>query len=264
MGKVEQEIDKLLDQYLDGRLSTDEVRLLHRQLEAGNNPNNGYSTEFDEWVERVTLPDDLLHYTPTIYTEPAYKKQIAYDEDTLPLVSGRQILLWGVLFIFIMSLSLYWYVLPFEKNQSLFDKYFQPLPLHEVTYVTNSQKDNDLWRSAIFKYSDRKYAIAIQDLEKIRNNNNDSDSEDNDNVIELLIGVCLLADREVNRALPHLTNLAASESPLHQQAKWFAALAYLQNSDSAKARFYLEQIAQNPQAYNNNMANVLLLEMNNY
>lgn len=264
MGKVEQEIDKLLDQYLDGRLSTDEVRLLHRQLEAGKNTENSNLAELDEWIDRIALPDDLFRYSPATLTEVATKKQTTPTETIIPVVSIRQVLVWGLLFIFTLSLSLYWYILPFERNEALFDKYFQPIPLSEVTFVDEGQKEKDLWNLIVFKYNERKFDIAAKDLEKLSaqiSQNNEAPNKLNIDALNLLTGIAHLAAYNTKAALPYLNTVAATESSWQQQANWFAALAYLQNSDLARARFCLERIIQNPKAYNHNTAQTLFHEI---
>lgn len=68
MSKKRQEIDRILDGYLEGVLTEAEVQVMHRQLD-GNLP----SGDLERLLAHIELPDELL--APKTYTMPTVPPQ---------------------------------------------------------------------------------------------------------------------------------------------------------------------------------------------
>lgn len=249
---VEQEIDKILDCYLEGVLTTDEVRLLHRQLDA-----DLPSGDVQYILDRIELPDDLL-YGSDNPKEVKIRYQRALPANVVPqaLQLQRSWLLYGVFGLLLLLLPLLFYVLPIQQHQKIFDRYFVSYSITSIPQQFNDQALEEQWHTAVFKYKNEHYLQTVKTLESLLTQPNIDTY-----AIHFYIGISYLAMSESERALSHLVTVAADINPLCQQANWYIALAHLQLNDITSTQAILRSIIETPDAYNREEAMALLANL---
>lgn len=247
MRYVEREIDNLLDRYLEGVLTTEEVRLLHRQLE-----NDLPSGEAQALLDSIELPDDLLN-APIVVRPKEHKIQYNKAKNN-PLRRSEKIgWLYAIVLLLVLVIPMFFYIAPIQQRQKLFNHYFRPYSITAVQDPFQEQAMAELWSNAAFKYNGDNYIQALQTLENIA-----KQSTDNQHVVNFYIGLCYLSLKDSERALPYLKQVADNINPLRHQANWYIALAQLQLNETENAKATLQTIISMPDSYNSDEAAALL------
>lgn len=250
MRHVEKEIDNLLDRYLEGVLTKEEVRLLHRQLE-----EDLPSGEVQDLLDHIKLPDDVLNpsaINPKKEVKIYYKHALPHHNRPKKQPE-KSPFLYVVVIILLLIIPLIFYILPIQQRQKMFDRYYKPYSITAVQATFDNQALADQWRTAVFKYNNDNYLQAAKTLESLL------DKQASEKyIIDFYVGLCYLSISESELALVHLNPVAEGINPLHHQATWYAALAQLQLNELEKAKNILQNIVQMPDSYNSDEAKEIL------
>jgi|GEM_PF-1463009 len=125
--------------------------------------------------------------------------------------------------------------------EDLYEDNFRPYPNVFQPAVRGQQQVDD--RTEAFKAYDKgDYLRAATLFRTILGRGHDAESL-------LLLGNCNLILSNTDAAISNFTELSRTSPELAMQARWFLALAHLKNSDEAKARPLLEEIASTDASY---------------
>ena len=140
MGWKEDQIDKLLDQYLDGTLTEEEVRLMHETLENGDS-----ITEVE--LDKIILPVDILKPSKTENNNPLRQttkiqspyhkledfKQYKHYQNPIVETSKAYTLVFIIVFFTILVMAPFIYMLlPIHFNaEQTFKNNFNPYPIDD-------------------------------------------------------------------------------------------------------------------------------------
>lgn len=262
MRHVEHEIDKILDRYLEGVLTTDEVRVLHRQLD-----DDLPSGDVQAVLDRIELPADLLEQPTVSVQTKAYQRRPAYRLATPPSVARLRLsAMYGtltlLLFIIPCVLYMFCYVWPLRQQQKMVEQYFTPY--NAASYPINIEDATiaTTWQTAVFKYNNAAqynaadYLTAAHTFETLL-----AQPFEDIYALHFYIGVSYIAAHQPSNALAHLAQVSTAVTPLRQQALWYMALAYLQNNNRVSAKNVLQQIVSTPNAYRQQEAKSLLAKL---
>ncbi len=274
MGWKQDEIDRLLDQYLDGELTEEEVRLMHETLENGDS-----LTEAE--LEKIVLPVDIIHpnkmqsstLQQTTQTSNSYRKLEKFKQYTQhhhPIVetSKAYTLVFIIVFFTILVMAPFVYMLlPFHFNaEQTFKNHFSPYPIDDI----NRDFKNDFfasfnWKEGVDAYERENYNEAID----LFRDSLEERGETSDAYIDhFYIGVSHLTKSvsDPKTANKHLYKVLDYSSPEASKWKnpthWFLALSYLQLNETQNSRSHLKEIiAEGSQAYHYEEALKLLEEL---
>jgi len=239
----QEEIDKILDQYLAGKLSAEEVRLLHAKLQKGE---LNFLPE-EEW-EHIVLPPDVLH--PSTHAEKmsgsvlyaSAGNDFEWTENRYQKyrwANSRYVVVTALLLGLLLLLPFAHLLLSLGKEQNLVSRYFSP---HDILPVersfTNPEAEN-LWHAAILKYRAGNYGASVASLNQLFVYQLPDAYIDH-----LYMGICHIGNAQPREALHHL-NMAANTAPADAAIKnlvnWYISLAYIQSGNAKEAKPMLEQ-----------------------
>ena len=250
MRKLEQAIDNLLDQYLEGRLTEQEIKLLHEHLE---HTHDEHLT--NELLDKIHLPSDLLptqattppksdyefllHLPANDPPEPGFRSLI---KQYLPLLAGL---------VFVSLLLPIGYLFSHRQQLTVFEHYFKPYPIVQRTLPDPGLQEK--WNSAAYRYIGHDYYRAIGEFNLLLNR------QIADNYLDqFYIGISYLANNEPRQALEYLEQAAAVPSNIKQPAQWYLALAYLLNENHDLAKHILTDIVNGDNTFKKAEAQKLL------
>lgn len=242
----QEELDKILDQYLAGKLNTEEVRRLHTKLESGE--TEVYS---EEDLLQVALPDDIAN--PLTQAEKIAVKQplttIAPDFSwtdsgyrQYKFVSGKYAALFALVFTVILLLPFVHLFMSVGKDQHLVFRYFSmPDILLANRTIDKPTAQND-WNLATLKYRSGNYTAAASALNQMLVYQLPDAYLD-----RFYLGICYIGLGEPREALQYLQNAALTNTnpDFVSLTQWYIALAYVQAGKPAEARPILQQLAKN-------------------
>lgn len=257
------ELDKILDQYLEGKLNTEEVRLLHNKLKQGN------LDSFDEQEDtaEIFLPDDI-RFPKT--NEEKMSDQLFYSssgkefdlEETnyqkFKLLNGKYAPLIAIFFTIILVVPFLFMFMSLGKEQTLVFRHFTPPDILSTSRSFENANLENEWNSIVLKYRAGNFSSAIVSFEKMFDNPLPDVYIDH-----FYLGVCYIAINEPKIALNHLqTSLFLSKySELTPSIQWYQALAYIQNGQPQEARKTLIELTTHPEFKDFQKAELLLSEL---
>lgn len=254
MGWKQDQIDKLLDQFLDGKLTEDEVRLMHEKLESG---------EFlsDTELDKIVLPDDILISTKqenisfesfesdsSRYKLQDFEKYSTHYKHPIVETSKAHTFVFIIVFFSILiAAPLVYILLPFQFSpQKIFQEYFSPF---DITHVNRDfTEDDDFenysnWQTAISEYQQKNYHDAIHKFDDILTS---IPSRKDAYIDYFFIGVSYLAadKTKAKSAIEAFDEVLQGEAPpkWKDRAKWYLALSYLQVDAINTAKEYLQSL----------------------
>jgi tetratricopeptide (TPR) repeat protein len=233
MKKTITTIDEILDQYLDGLITEEEMRDMHLQLE-----NKHKDEDIDALLEKIELPVDIL-------VAPNTRKVLPNQIFTTPLepINARERFLhqlpyWVVLLITIAML-LVAYRMFYHSHLVMAEQYFKPYAISTIerSFVSDEQKKE--WDKAVFAYETPNYIAATTHFKNILNQ-----QPKNDFIDSFFTGICHLALRQPREAIVYLNkSTEGGNMAWKNTAYWYLGLAYLSNENILVARQYLEKVA---------------------
>jgi len=262
MKPFEQEMDFILDKYLNGLITKEEVQELHEKLQRGESI---YETEAPATdVQEMDLPEsrDLTDKSP--YYErnlPIYEQQQDFEntvETPKAYLFTKKYASGAVFFFFVVLFApIIYFILSMEHSNSLVAKYFEP---HTITIQSRDLVRADVqdeWENAVEKYVSRQYAGTIASLNRVKNKQPDDAYID-----DFYIGVSYIACGQAREAIEHLNDAKdAAPTDWHDEIDWYRALAHVQESEREKAQKLLNDLTADTQNYNYQKTKKLLEEI---
>lgn len=255
-------MDHVLDQYLKGKLTAEEVKLIHEQLQRKHNTSAADSTNLAD-VEGVVLPMDLLGKSQlpdgkaetviqTIRTSNLPQTTIA------PIY--RQRFYWAWLAAPVALLLFLWIGLIFmpevHHTEDVYEAHFRE---YTPSFFYDKPATQEIWQAAQFHYKRREYGVStllLQELAAI--------APQEASAPLFLVGMAALQQWQANIAIEYLLPMAQENGILQEQALWYLALAYLQNNNPRTAKAVLTEIVERGEGcYKFEEAVALLRELNN-
>ncbi len=254
MGWKQDQIDKLLDQFLDGKLTEDEVRLMHERLESG---------EFvsDAELEKIVLPDDILVSTKQennsfesfenkdnrYKLEDFERYSTPYKHPIVETSKAHTFVFIIVFFSILIAAPLIYMLLPFQLNpQKIFQKYFSSFDITHVNRDFTEDEDFETysnWQTAISEYQQKNYHDAIHKFEDILAS---VPSRKDAYIDYFFIGVSYLAANQTNAkpAIEVFEKVLKGNTPpkWKDRAKWYLALSHIQLNNFNTAEEYLQSL----------------------
>ncbi|OWY20565.1 hypothetical protein C7N43_07950 [Sphingobacteriales bacterium UPWRP_1] len=242
----QEEIDKILDQYLAGKLSAEEVRLLHAKLQKGEL----HFLSEDEW-EQIVLPPDVLH--PITHAEKMTEKVLyasagndfEWTENRYQKygwANSRYAVVISLLLGLLLLLPFVHLFLSLGKEQNLVNRYFAPHDMIPVERSFTNPDAENLWHAAVLKYRAGNYSASAASLSQLFAYQLPDAYTDH-----LYMGICYIGNAQPREALHHL-KIAAETTPadagLQNLVNWYISLAYIQNGNIAAAKPLLEQLSE--------------------
>ncbi len=271
---LQQEMDRVLDQYLNGDISEEEVRRYHECLQNGEIPQEVMmdrsaeheftSVEIPDDIENIELPGDAL---VNLLKESDYLQQLEEElkqqkePDELPYLSihiNRKflpVLVFALLSV--LMLPLVYFLLPSPASDQMFTEYFTPFDISSIdrdktVLAASSEREKKQFVQNLQKWDHAKYIYAMGDYpEAIRLFGDMTVAQMNDEYIDqFLIGVSYLAQGHSRSAIDPLKAAVANEqNSLRSESVWYLALAYIHNNDLSAASPLLKLLSKDERVY---------------
>jgi len=257
----EKNIDELLDQFLAGKLTEEELKWRHEQLKKGN-----LTAISEKEIDEVVLPNELLS-SLNFKTESSEIPFKTFQSIESKPVITRQKITWitwlkrqtwlsalAVISILLLPI-IYLFSWINNDKQQLIQEYFVPYDIAHIGRNFNNKTTESYWIDAKTKYEQGNYETAIKLFRKINL------AQRKDSYIDaFFIGVCQLGRRY---ALPHKAVEAFEQEKLNHTdlflpAQWYLALAHLQSGEKEKAKANLEFLSRQENGYKQQEAKKLI------
>lgn len=276
MGWKEDQIDKLLDQFLDGTLTEEEVRLMHETLENGDS-----ITEVE--LDKIVLPVDILQpnknetnnvirqspQAQNPYRKLEEFKQYKHYQNPIVETSKAYTLVFIIVFFSILVMAPFVYMLlPIHFNgEQIFKNNFSPYPIDDkIERGFNSDIIASFnWKEGSKAYERANYNEAMYFFgELVEEDDNYTDTY----IDHFYLGVTNLSPSisDPKTASKHLYNVLDFNSEDAKKwkypAHWYLALSYIQLNETQNSRIHLKEIiAAGDQAFHYEKALKLLEEL---
>jgi len=255
---VEKEMDKILDQYLEGLITAEDVRRLHKDLKA----NNGQLPLLDDdHLTDIKLPNDLLQThaplqqeevdTLTSITEvvpPKIKESIPKE--------AKQTLVSMVLFILLLLVPVTLLFVALNGDSlSVVKQNHIPYDIESVERDFTNAFLESIWEEAQQNYTAADYVTTRELLDDILL------AQPSDEYIDhFFMGISLISQSQPypREAIHHFHLAQKGEHNLQEPIMWYLSLAYLQNGNKQSAKKWLEELTKKTNAYNFDQAQQLL------
>ncbi|MGB1205103.1 MAG: tetratricopeptide repeat protein [Chitinophagales bacterium] len=255
-------IDDLLDQYLAGQLTEEELKWRHEQLKNGN-----IEAISNKEIEEIVLPNELLY--PLAFQheniELKLKKNALPTENKSTSISQKETWLtrlkkhtWlptlfaiGVLLLPII----YLFSWINADKQEIIQQHFAPYSISSIERDFDSSIAKNDWIVAKTKYEQGNYEAAIKSFRNVML------LQREDSYIDaFFIGVCQLSRRYAlpYQASEYFEQENLKNTTLFLPAQWYLALAQLQCGEKEKAKATLFFLSQQQNGYKQVEANQLI------
>lgn len=233
MKKTITTIDEILDQYLDGLITEEEMRNMHLQLE-----NKQKDEDIDALLEKIELPVDILVAPNTPRVPPNQIFTTPLEPTNARERFLHQLPYWVVLLI-TMAMLFVAYSMFYHSHLVMADQYFKPYAIATIERSFTSNKQKNEWTKAIVAYETPDYIAATTHFKNILNQQPKDDFIDS-----FFAGVCHLALHQPREAIIYLNKSTENSNIAWKNtAYWYLGLAYLSNENIMAARQYLEKVA---------------------
>ena len=255
-------IDKLLDQYLAGQLTEEELKWRHEELKKGN-----LSPISDKEIDEVILPNELL--SPLLFqnenAETKLKKTFQPIENKAPIVAQKETwTVWLKQKTWLAALSalavllipiIYLFSWINNDKQQVIQKYFVPYQIANIERHFENPETEKYWIAAKTKYEQGNYEAAIKSFRKVLL------AQRKDSHIDIFfIGVCQLGRRYAlpYQATEYFGQHNLKNTDLFLPAQWYLALAHIQCGENEKAKAALNFLSKQENGYKQNEAKQLI------
>lgn len=226
--------EQLIEKYIQGRLSDLEKKSVEELIQSDEEFRKAI-----EWEKQVAASlrqkseEEFAH----LLKELSQKKSTPW----LKWAAAAAILILGI------SAILFLFQPPTPKQ--LFQSYFEPQPNITQPIIRGSEITTEDYE-AFLAYEDRDWANAERLFEMLY-------GQSSNPVYLLYQGNCLLAMGKFQESIPVLEMAASQNAELSLRAKWFLALAYLQNNNLSKTKSLLQEIIEAEDVYSQQAASLL-------
>lgn len=240
-------IDKILDQYLDGVITEEQVKELHERLERDE---MDFIEDID--LEQVEIPKEITEAPPVsqLYKQAKLRQKKASaanhnrpqhlpPPEQVATIARKYMLGAIVFFVILLTVPFMMLLMPLQNMHSIFKEYFKPLNVDnaEILPVDLDGKVRSEWRDALSSYKEKKYPSARMQLQAFKSKYQELDLQS-----DLLIGISLMALEKHPEAINKLQPLVEKESLVKDEAQWYLALAQLKMGELRESNILLQAI----------------------
>lgn len=231
----------LMEKYLNGDLSGEELRGFEEQLKADKTLQ-----------QRLKTLSDLKEGIVQAGRKDLLNEIKQWEENEMPI--ARVIPIWkqswsvGIAAVLVIGITaiLLWPLS--ENNNELFENYFAPYPNVIMPTVRGGEvNDTSTIQKAYRAYDEGNYTEAAQFFESL---------PVKDAGALFYLGNSYLVIHEPEKAIQVLEKLVNEHHQLNEEAKWYLGLAYLHNHQEDKAIPILNEISNQP-AYKVQVSEIL-------
>jgi tetratricopeptide (TPR) repeat protein len=228
-------------------------------VENNNNITQNLLERIERYHTNAMTPEERLEFEKELQTDPNFKTQV---EEVRKLMVGIEtqalkeqlnefhkgitdhkpnqslkfistpILKYAAVAIVLIAIGNYCFF-GTPSHEKLFNQYFKPDP--GLPTAMGSTENYDFY-DAMVNYKRGDYKIAISKWEKIHQTKPENDT------INYFMGLALLSDNNVEKAIPYLTKTANdTESKFNNDANFYLGLAYLKSNDKDAAITYFKR-----------------------
>lgn len=141
-----------------------------------------------------------------------------------------------------------------QKNQSLFDKYFQVMP---IIHLPVDWPQGETWNEIRESYEKKDYKSTIKQLDNLYEPNDSLQA-----IQKVIKANCLLAiNAPIESSIKTIQSIYKEPYPFHGIANWYLGLAYLKNDQTDQARLIIWEIFRKEGTYNQKTARNLIDEL---
>lgn len=235
MKKTVINIDEILDQYLAGLITEEDVREQHLELE-----KRQQEEIIDGLIEKIELPVDILvaKYDSAGSLQQPFTMPIEPSNARERFLHRLPFLMVGVVTIAMLLVA---YFMFYDSHLAMADHYFKPYAITTIERSFNTDEQQNEWNKAINAYEFPDYETAIFCFKNLLNQQPKDDYIDS-----FFAGICHLAAHQPREAILYLNqsiNAKNSNLAWKNTAYWYLGLAYLSNENILAARQYLEKVA---------------------
>ena len=242
--------DRLIQDYLNGTLTTDTKLLFEKQLDE--------DAEFAAEVKELEDLETGLHSIGLdMLKEEVNNWEQEFKEKSKP--KTKLIQLWpkytavaaSVILLIVAGLFVYNGT---PDNNELYAEYFDP---YEDMILTRGDISNSesLLIAGMEAYNNEEFTTASEKLNDYLLNNNENKG------VALYLGIAQMQIGKYSEAAISF-GLAQQDVKFKQQAQWYEALLYVKSNQTEKARSLLEIIGKNTDHYQSENAQSILNELN--
>lgn len=239
------DIDEVRD-YLQDRLSPARKREIDEQI--ANDP--AYAQEFDQQKELVE--------SMTIFYRDRLKKRLQEEErsgrspKSVPIKSSSSRRWWAMAAsLVLIAVSGYFLFFSGPSSGDLFDDYYRP---YYNVLSGGERAPGSEGSDAMALYDQGRYKEAISVFQQ---EINDTDSPES-TALTFYLGLSYLASNQSSMAIEQLEKVISGQfMVLHEPAKWYLGLAYLQSDDPENAKKIFRQIESGAGAYQDKASEIL-------
>ena len=228
-------IDEILDRYLAGLITEEDVREQHLELE-----KKQQEEAIDALIEKIELPIDILvaKYDSTVASEQQFTTPTEPNNARENFLHRLPFLMVGVVTVAMLLVA---YFMFYNNHLAMADHYFKPYAITTIerSFSTNEQQNE--WNNAINAYEFPDYQTATLYFKNLLNQQPKDDYIDS-----FFAGICHLAAHQPREAIFYLNqsiNTKNNNLAWKNTAYWYLGLAYLSNENILAARQYFEKVA---------------------
>lgn len=249
-------IDDLLDQYLDGLITQEQVRQLHQNMERRKSDDDADHVQ-DRSELNANILVELLRQQAATPNEPAVAAAQPTADNSLSSKFWQYLPLGSV---FAITGVMIWvaYTMFYQSYLVLSDQYFTPYPINTLERPLLNTAQQATWLSAIQAYQRPNYMGAANQFKRLYHQQAPDDFID-----AFYIGICYLAAHQPREAIVYLeqSSQRTHNEAWRNNAYWYLGLAYLYNENIQYARNYLEKVAASDSHLHKKDAATLLQEI---
>ena len=148
---------------------------------------------------------------------------------------------WAAVFIFLVSVSLWFYLGIAPSEKALFLAYYEPYPNVEDPVSRSGENTAEVWKLYEAQDYTAAYVLFQSNLE----------INPNDNASRFYAGICALELNTLDSAEGAFSTIVSNKDPrFFEQAQWYLALTYLKAGDETALDQVLEDIIESASSYN--------------
>lgn len=226
MKSIDNEIDRILDEFLAGNITSEELKKRHARLQ-----HLCQEQDSEQQLDTIQLPEELFYPTPP-------KNQTLVQGEVLePLPAHFRLLPMAIIAVVMGILLVVGYYSLLYSYSDIAYRQFERYPIRIDRKLPNPLQIK--WNAARSYYENGNYRSTIDNLQIILNRQPKDDYIDN-----FYIGLAYLANHQAREAIPYLENSLQTQPKDWQSfTHWYLGLAYLGNEQIDQANLHLEKVA---------------------
>lgn len=218
---VSEEDFHLIEAYIEGKLSVDEVILFEKKLQQDQSFNVTYEEvkNLKSNIEIAFLKENMNDFHKSINNLPP-KKALFLNSKTFKYVLS-------IAAVFIVGLGIFWNLKP-NKYQNIYNNYYTQDP---GLPTVMGERSNFQFYDGMVNYKKEEYAEALNKWTTLLQQNPKNDT------LHYFIGMAYLGANQDHKAITHLENVGANKfSAFYNEANYYKALYLIKQEKLEEAK----------------------------